>query len=849
MVGRVRRWLKGCGLFCGSLILCLVLQGGLITFGDGGVIAQPTLEQGTVAYQSGNFLEAIALWEKLLPQIAGEENKVAIYKNLALAYRYTGQLSKAIAQWEAAIAIYRDRDDRSGEIARLLTEQAQAYSDLGQHRRAIALLESALEITDRHPDLLAETAIWGALGNARSFLAEYDEALIAHQTSLEKARALNDPYSLAIALNNLGNLRCKRAERLRYQVELAELEGDRQAKQLARQEREEWAAARRALEESLEFSRNTSGFEEIRGLINLNNFIFQESANSLSAKDAELVANNWNRARRLLAIAPDSREKVYGLINLAEGFRSHPQLAHADAPYNALERALSVAQAVRDLRAQSFALGSLGELYERDLKAFTIALDYSRQAQFAAQQINAPDSLYRWQWQAGRIFKATGRRPQAIAAYKKAIATLQSIRSEVIAANKDLQLDFRQQVEPVYRDLIALLLDEAIASGSPNTNFPSLAPNSSSPVDEALETLESFKIAEIQNFFGDDCVQVALSRSGNARSLQDTNTAVIYSIILGDRTHLILQAPDGTKKHYPVPISKTEIEEEVSTLRFFLETRATEQYIPHAQKVYDWFIRPLEAELAALQPDTLLFINDGVLRNISMAALHDGRQFLIQKYPIAITPSLNLTALNPLERDRLAALSLGLTVAQAPFAPLTNVRSEIEVVREIIGGIQLFDEAFTPENLQRQIQQQSFPVVHLATHGKFGFNAENTFLLGYNSKLTIEELDRLLRSRGDRDPVALLVMSACQTAAGDERSALGIGGVAVRAGVEAAVATLWFINDEATVPLIKEFYTQLLNPEITKAEALRRAQIRMIEDVNYSHPAVWSPFILIGNWL
>jgi CHAT domain-containing protein len=128
-------------------------------------------------------------------------------------------------------------------------------------------------------------------------------------------------------------------------------------------------------------------------------------------------------------------------------------------------------------------------------------------------------------------------------------------------------------------------------------------------------------------------------------------------------------------------------------------------------------------------------------------------------------------------------------------------------------------------------------------------DAQSTFLVGYDQRISIEKLDNLLRSRGKKQPVELLTLSACQTAAGDNRSALGIAGVAVRAGVESAVATLWYINDEATVPLIEEFYSQLRQPNITKAQALRKAQLKMIADENYNHPAVWSPFILIGNWL
>jgi CHAT domain-containing protein len=312
---------------------------------------------------------------------------------------------------------------------------------------------------------------------------------------------------------------------------------------------------------------------------------------------------------------------------------------------------------------------------------------------------------------------------------------------------------------------------------------------------------------------------------------------------------MILRSPDGSLTNYRAVISKQAIEAEINQLRYFLESRATEEYIPKVQKIYDLLIRPMEADLAATQLTTLLFINDGALRKVPMAALHDGKEFLIQKYPIAIAPSLTLTARKPLDHSNLEALSLGLTVERSPFAPLTNVATEVTAVNKILGGTELLDEAFTLPNLQAQLQKKSFPIVHIATHGKFGVDAESTFLVGFDQRISIEQIDKLLRFRNGRKSVELLTLSACQTATGDNRSALGIAGVAVRAGVESALATLWYINDEATVPLIEEFYTQLRQPNISKAEALRIAQIKMITDVNYNHPAVWSPFVLIGNWL
>lgn len=862
MLKLTRRWLKWGGLWLLSVLSCVVFHW---SASDLSVEAQTpptqlstaaTVEQGISAYQGGDFIGAIAIWQQVLSRINSDEDRAVVYANLALAYRQTGQLSEAIQTWEEAIALYRDRGEKDLEIAKLLTEQAQAYSDLGQHKRGIVLLESALEILKEQPDPLTEAAIHGIFGNAYMALGNYETAIASHEKSLAIARSSNSTRHIATALNNLGTVRLKQAERLHYQAEVANAEGDPQAKRLEQEEEENTARSRSLFEESITVAQQGRKLEEIRALLNLNRLLEKSFYQASSENPAEEIASNQQRIQELLPLIPDSREKAYSTINLAESMLDRAEVKTLDEIVALLEQALTIAQDIGDIKAQSFALGSLGKVYENNLKDFGRAMEYTQKALFVSQQVNAADSLYLWQWQSGRILKALNRPAAAIAAYKHAIATLQSIRGDIISANKELQLDFREDVEPVYRQLIDLLLTvpdtETITSQLKVESSKStlLAQNTDSRLQEVVNTLESLKLAEVQNFFGDDCVQLALSKSGGTKeSLASSKTAVIYSIVLNGQTTLVLQAPDGTRKKYTKTIDKDSIEEEITQLRFYLEERPAARYLPYAQAVYDWFIRPMEADLTAMKPSTLLFINDGVLRKIPMAALHDGEKFLIEKYPIAITPSINLTVTKPLNRENLEALSLGLTVAKPPFAPLFNVEAEINAVQEILGGVKLIDEDFTRKNLQTQLRAKSFPVVHLATHGKFGVDAQDTFLLGYDQPLTIEDIDNLLRTRRDREPVGLLTMSACQTAAGDNRSALGMAGVAVRAGVESALATLWFINDEATVPFIKEFYRQLLDPKITKAEALRNAQLLMIADRNYSHPAIWSPFVLIGNWL
>lgn len=871
MLGRMRRWLKSCFWFAVGLTCYWMLHGGGVAWPDRAAIAQTppatisstvAVQQGIQAYQAGNFVQAIALWQQILPQVSEAEDRAVVYGNLALAYRQMGQLSEAIAAWEKATDIYRDLD-QPAEIAKLLVEQAQAYSDLGQHQRALALLK-APELQKPQPDPLTQAAIQGIFGNAYSALGKYSDAIAAHQQSLQLARQTNNPRYQATALNNLANVHWKQAERLHYQAELAEEEGDSQAKFLEQAERENLGKARQFFEQSIEAARENAPLEEIWALLNFNRLLESEFHTTSPADDRALMAKNWQRARELLPGLTDSRDKAYALINLAEGFLRHPDLISAREALTLLNKALSIAQNIGDRKAESFASGSLGEMYEKQLGDLAQAMTYTRQAQAVAQEINAPDSLYRWQWQAGRILKALGQKEAAITAYKGAIVSLQSIRGDIIVANKDIQFDFRDRVEPVYRELLSLLLEavpaQKTAAKQPASAAAAAPQNAASSLSEVVNILENLKLAEIQNFFGDDCVQFALSNAQENRSLQETNTAAIYTIVLNERVYTILQAPDRTTKYYAADVTSSELDEEISQFRFFLEDRTSGRYLLSAQKIYNWLVRPMENDLAAANPNTLLFINDGVLRKIPISALHDGQEFLIQKYPIAIGPSVSLTISKPLDRSNLEALSVGLTEAkkldvkpgipiQLSFAPLKSVRAEVNVVQKTLGGIELLDQAFSRENFETQVQQKDFPIIHMATHGKFGVDADSTFLLAYDGPIAIEELDNILRSRSSGKPVGLLALSACQTAAGDNRSALGIAGVAVRAGVESALATLWFINDEATVPLIQEFYTQLLDPQITKAEALRRAQIKMIENMNYSHPAVWSPFILIGNWL
>jgi len=851
-----RRWLAWSLLFLASLVFCIVFDmqstrhlNHLAVATETPLLHSPSqeklVEQGVELYQAGKFTEAIALFSQALSQTTSAKEQAVIHSNLALAYRQIGQLTEATQEWEQAIQIYRRQDDEAGrrQLARLLTEQAQAYNDLGQHRRAISILQSGVELARQNQDLQLQAATLGTLGNAYWALGNYEQALLSHQASLQIARQLKSDY-ITTSLNNLGNVYISRWQRYRYQANTARIEDDdTENARLTQLAEQELAAARSAFEQSLSESQAIGGITQVKALLNLNRLLEQ-----LPSPDWSAIARNREQALAQVENLPDSRDKVYASINLAESFRRQASAQTRNLggeerssleALQLLAKAVKVARNIGDRRAESFAMGSLGQIYQSAGQA-SAAMELTQQAQVAAQQSNAADSFYRWQWQAGRLLKADGKTKDAIASYEQAIATLQSIRSNLVSANADLQFDFRDSVEPVYRELMQLLLEPSTANSQEQRT---------KNLSKVIDTLELLKLAELQNFFGDECVQIAQADAKSKGSRVDAQAAVIYSVILNDHTEMILHLPNGQLTSHAVSLKQEQMQQEIDQLRKFLEKRSTEEYLIPAQKVYDALIRPLEAELTAAQLKTLVFIQDTVLRQVPMAALHDGQQFLIQKYAIATTPSLSLTTRTTNEQRSSGALIMGLTVERPPFNALTNVRAEVTGVQNILGGTELLDRKFTLATVQAQLQKNSYPVVHIATHGKFGVDSASTFLLTFDSRITLEQIDEVLRARRSQQPVELLTLSACQTAAGDNRAALGIAGVAVRAGVRSALASLWNINDQATVPLIEEFYTQLEQPNVTKAEALQKAQLKAIADMEYAHPAVWSPFILIGNWL
>ena len=521
---------------------------------------------------------------------------------------------------------------------------------------------------------------------------------------------------------------------------------------------------------------------------------------------------------------------------------SHGQRFHA-APaswrlraFEAFEAGLQAAIEAGDQRAESYALGYIGALYQDELR-HEEALDYSRRAAFLAQLSQAPEGLYVWQWQIAKALRGLGRNDGAVAAYRQSIATLNGIKSSLIAGSTD---SFRERVGPVFFELADLLLENAATLDDPVQVERDLR--------VVRETIEQVKVAEVQEYFNNAC----MVGSGSTEAVESVaaNAAIIYPILFDDRVELLVSLPSGLKR-YRAGVGLNELTREVRDFRRKIERfDGRNEYLDHGYRLYQWLIGPVSADLDAESIDTLVVVPDGPLRTIPMAALYDGKQFMIERFAFATTPGLTLTDPQPLERENAQMLAVGLTEAVQGFSALPNVAAELDNIGRLFPATTYVDREFRGERIENEIAAGDYSIVHIATHGQFDSDHTRSFLLTYDEKLTMAELRETIGARRYKDePVELLVLSACETAAGDDRAALGLAGVALQAGARTAVATLWFINDESTADMVSEFYRQLNETGLSKAEALRAAQLHLLEQPRYRHPSFWAPFLLIGNWL
>jgi CHAT domain-containing protein/Tfp pilus assembly protein PilF len=678
---------------------------------------------------------------------------------------------------------------------------ATTYQSSAEYQRAEQLLQQAVDLAqssgDRHALLLAK----GKLGAACTMTRQLDRAESLLRESLEMARADGNSQMTAAILNDLGNVL---GLRQKYPEALA------------------------AFQESVA----AAGSNKLLVAQALCNAASTAARGGMTQQTDTLNAKALKQITQLDA----SHEKAFLFITAGESDR---QIKQSQRAIESFRRALEVAEAIGDHRAASYALGYTGEIYEQD-KQFDQALSLTRQAIFEAQQAQIPDALYRWEWQSARLLRAQGEVEPAMAAYRRAIQTLQPIRHDISLGygNATTNASFREAVGPLFFEMADLLLQQAGNSKDPQ---PLLV--------EARDTVEQLKTVELEDYFQDECCDVARTKAKTLEAV-DGHTAVVYLIPLPARTEVLVGLASGLHR-FTVDVGADALATEVREFRHNLETRTTYGYLAEAQQLYDWIIRPIHGLLSENHVDTLVFVPDGALRTIPLASLHDGKRFLIEEFAVAVAPGLSLIEPRPIQRANARLLLSGLSKSVQGFPSLDFVPAELRSIETMYPSETLLNKDFVLPAITRKLTQEQYTIVHIASHGQFNSDAHKTFVLTYDGKLTLNDLEALIRPSQYRGkPVELLVLSACQTASGDDRAALGLAGVAIKAGARSAMASLWFVNDQSTSALISELYHQLSeSPPVSKARALQAAQIKMLNDRRYRHPCYWAPYLIIGNWL
>jgi CHAT domain-containing protein len=581
-------------------------------------------------------------------------------------------------------------------------------------------------------------------------------------------------------------------------------------------------------------------------------------------------------------------------------YQLSPQENYLQAAFKYLNQALNQAEIDQQPRVQVSALKHLASMYkhqQRTDEAIKLLLD----AIGIAQKEDANDLLIDLEWQVGQLYQQQNNNAQAISAYRLAVRHIDNIRIDIPVSYQNGRSSFRDTFAPIYLSLADLLLRQA-ETASLEQQQVLLA--------EARDSIERMKKSELEDYFQSRC-----DISATPINLQktDPHAAALYPIALPDRLELIIYTADGLRR-FSSPVTAKELDLRARQFAGHLrEYAGFSKSKPYAQLLHHWMIEPVEAYLQQQHIETLIYIPDGALRLVPLAALYDGKKFVIENYAVVTSPGMSLIDSGSFQRQKqmlLAGMSVpGDVVSDLPTNLLSNLVTESPEIRglarelkqmELTGqkreltaseqqeknrqlhdllrnpmvieklqqqlslpGVAveirrlaeqnqtdyLLNDSFTLENFKQLLQEKPHDILHIASHGFFGSTSENSFIMTYDKVLNLDQLEILLSADYFKQhPIDLLTLSACQTAQGDDRSPLGISGVAIKTKVHSALGSLWPVSDDATAELMSSFYHSLTQPNQSKAKALQAAMLNVLRKEKFSNPAYWSPFILIGSW-
>ncbi len=772
-----------------------------------------------------------------------------------------GNQQGAAGDWAALVSSHQQAVD-------LLNSAAYLDRSLLERESLLPILQESLttyqEIAPRQltlNDADVQVGLLLSVGSLYQDKANFGTALTFYEQGLAIAQANNRLNDQPILLHNIGAIEAEIG-----QYDLAK---SRLAEAAELSEQTDYIALKASAVFTLGWvSERQQNYREAIAHYQTALSIFKASHAQYSAEEGKHIYSRQMRVLNNLGMVHlKQNDYAAASISLDEGLAL---LATYDSP---VERAILLNST-----------GSLHAAKGDDEKAWTTylqALQVSKQAGDAIGEIEVLLNL-------GQLMEAQAKPEVAIFFYKQAIANIETIRQDLQILSQSVQQRYTLTIADFYRNLADLLLQqnresEALeildllklqeVSAYFNSNQTQTIDSRLNTVSETtlLEVLETLPAeTSLTDFLTHPAVAALASSVKNtpfdlkaieslktALVAQPVSTAVLYPLILEDRLEILLMTPDGTVERFSTPVSQADLEKSINDLQKSLRNKAFDAKAP-AQKLYSWLIRPLDETLARHQVENIIYLPDGALRYVPLAAFHDGQQWLVQKYQ---SHNITAAALNDLTAPNGSSLSViagaftdpdvtyRVEVGTNPFdfPGLSAAKKEVEnLAASIPDTVALLDADFTHKETLAAVGDRN--ILHLATHAKFipGQPEDSFILFGDGEAVNMRSLREWQLPNVD-----LVVLSACQTAnsvEGEGKEILGLGFQVRKTGAKAVIASLWAVDDNATAALMTQFYKALSTGQ-TKAQALRHAQIQLIESNSASDPYDWGAFVLIGNGL
>jgi CHAT domain-containing protein len=765
--------------------------------------------------------------------VGDRPHEAGLLSRIGGVYANLGELQKGLDYLARGLTISRATGDAHGEANSLLS-MGLAYSSLGENQKALDYYGQALEIT-RAVSRPGEAIALEGIGLVYSDLGDKQKALDYFRQSLAVSRAIGDRSGEATTLNNIGTVYRDLGEKQKA------LDYYGQALPIRR------AVDDRSSEAAL-----------------LNNI----GAVYFDLGEREKALDYYDRALPLVRAVGDRSGEAATLNNVSRALeKSQPELAILFA-----KQAVNVLQTIR--RDNQGLDASLRKSYEKSVESryrYLAGLLVDRQRFGEAEEVL-------------NVFKDKEAsdfiRRDAIADQLKAATLLDSERKAL-----DRYEQILSQIVS-YGQSKSTLIAKA-AKGPLSTAESEQSRQLDGELAAANTVLLRFFSDEEKNFTANSGAAKRVGELRESEGLQDAlqtmgpDVVAIYTLVLPNK-YTALLVTSGARKAYSTAISEADLNRKIFAFRQQLQNPDTNP-LPLAEELYKiLFPEGLRQDLDALGAKTIMWSIDSTIRYVPIAALHDGRQYLVSRFRNSLITPASLTRLTESSQAVWKGVGFGVSQAKGNFSALPGVPAELHrIFRQddkdlspVQGKVEL-DPDFTREAFLAAMRQPEKAVVHIATHfdSRPGVAANSNLLLGDGTELSLAEIEAMPRLFSGVD---LLTLSACSTAftngTEDGREVDSFGTIAQRLGAKAVIASLWSVSDEATAQLMETMYRiRQDKPELGKSEALREAQAQMADGLlkpqaagqeargvgvaralgattAWTHPYYWAPFILIGNW-